>query len=134
LQEEDIINAISDRMSLKIFKTIATENTSDSKVLKKNLKLTSRQYYNRMSRLTKVGLIKRENGNYFLTSLGKVVYNAESNIHMASQCYWKLKAIDTLQGGRLNRTLPYEEYSKIVDKIIDVQEIREILKYPSTKY
>jgi hypothetical protein len=134
LQEEDIINAISDRLSLKIFKTIATENTSDSKVLKKNLKLTSRQYYNRMSRLTKVGLIKRENGNYFLTSLGKVVYNAESNIHMASQCYWKLKAIDTLQGGRLNRTLPYEEYSKIVDKIIDVQEIREILKYPSTKY
>lgn len=132
--EEDIINAISDRISLKIFKTIATENTSDGNVLKKNLKLTSRQYYNRMSRMTKVGLIKRENGKYLLTSLGKVVYNAVSNIRMALQHYWKLKAIDTLQERNLNMRFPNEEYSKILEKLIDVPEIREILKYPSTRY
>ena len=132
-EEEDIINAISDKISLDIFKTIATQNITDSKALRRNLRLTPRQYYNRTSRLTKVGLIKRENGKYLLTSLGKVVYNAVSNIRMALQHYWKLKAIDTLQEGNLNRKLPNEEYSKILEKLIDVPEIREILKGPNSK-
>jgi predicted transcriptional regulator len=133
-EEEDVINAISDKISLDIFKTIATQNITDSKALRRNLRLTTRQYYNRTSRMTKVGLIKREAGKYLLTSLGKVVYNAESNIRMALQHYWKLKAIDTLQEGNLNRKLPNEEYSKILEKLIDIPEIREILKYPNSKY
>ena len=134
--EEDVLDAISDRISLKIFKIIAKENTSDSNVLKKNLEMScsKKQYYSRMSRMTKLGLIKRGNGKYFLTSLGKVVYNAESNISIALQHYWKLKALDTIQEGNLNRTLPNEEYSKILDKLIDIPEIREILKYPSSRY
>ena len=133
-EEEDIINAISDKISLDIFKTIATQNITDSKALRRNLRLTTRQYYNRMSRMTKVGLIKRENGKYLLTSLGKVVYNAVSNIRMALQHYWKLKAIDTLQERNLNRKFPNEEYSMILEKLIDVPEIREILKGPNSKY
>ena len=132
-EEQDIINAISDKISLDIFKTIATQNITDSKALRRNLRLTTRQYYNRTSRMTKVGLIKRENGKYLLTSFGKIVYNAESNIRMALQHYWKLKAIDTLQEGNLNRKLPNEEYSKILEKLIDVPEIREILKGPNSK-
>jgi hypothetical protein len=132
-EEQDIINAISDKISLDIFKTIATQNITDSKALRRNLRLTTRQYYNRTSRMTKVGLIKRENGKYLLTSFGKIVYNAESNIRMALQHYWKLKAIDTLQEGNLNRKLPNEEYSKILEKLIDVPEIREILKSPNSK-
>jgi predicted transcriptional regulator len=133
-EEEDIINAISDKISLDIFKTIATQNITDSKALRRNLRLTTRQYYNRTSRMTKVGLIKRENGKYLLTSLGKVVYNAVSNIRMALQHYWKLKAIDTLQERNLNRKFPNEEYSMILEKLIDVPEIREILKGPNSKY
>lgn len=133
-EEEDVINAISDKISLDIFKTIATQNITDSKALRRNLRLTTRQYYNRTSRMAKVGLIKRETGKYLLTSLGKVVYNAECNIRMALQHYWKLKAIDTLQEGNLNRKLPNEEYSKILEKLIDIPEIREILKYPNSKY
>jgi hypothetical protein len=30
--------------------------------------------------------------------------------------------------------LPIEEYSKILEKLIDVPEIREILKHPNSKY
>jgi predicted transcriptional regulator len=132
-EEQDIINAISDKISLDIFKTIATQNITDSKALRRNLRLTTRQYYNRTSRMTKVGLIKRENRKYLLTSLGKIVYNAESNIRMALQHYWKLKAIDTLQERDLNRKFPNEEYSKILEKLIDVPAIREILKGPNSK-
>ena len=79
-----------------------------------------------MSRMIKVGLIKRKNGKYFLTSLGKVVYEAESMIESALKDYWKLKAIDSLEG-TLNMELPTEEHSKILDSLIDNQNIKQIL-------
>jgi predicted transcriptional regulator len=50
-----------------------------------------------MSGLVKAGLIIRRNGNYFLTSFGKVVYEAQMLIGKAKQSYWKLKAIDSIE-------------------------------------
>ena len=76
-----------------------------------------------MSRMIKVGLIKRKNGKYFLTSLGKIVYEAEAMIENALNDYWKLKAIDSLDGS-INTT---EERSKILDTLIDNHHIKEIL-------
>ena len=73
--------------------------------------------------MIKVGLIKRKNGKYFLTSLGKIVYEAEAMIENALNDYWKLKAIDSLDGS-INTT---EERSKILDTLIDNQEIKKIL-------
>jgi hypothetical protein len=127
--EADVINAISDGKSLDIFKAVATTNyNNNSNICNRKLKLTRKQYYNRMSRMMRVGLIKRENGKYFLTSLGKVVYNAESIIEGALHYYWKLKALDSLRVNHPNAKLPREEYSKIIDKLIDNQKIKEILK------
>jgi len=73
--------------------------------------------------MIKVGLIKRKNGKYFLTSLGKIVYEAEAMIENALNDYWKLKAIDSLDGS-INTT---EERSKILDTLIDNHHIKEIL-------
>jgi hypothetical protein len=127
--EADIINAISDGKSLDIFKAVATTNCDNSThTFNRKLKLTRKQYYNRMSRMIKVGLIRRENGKYSLTSLGKIVYNAESIIEGALHYYWKLKALDTLRVNHPDTKLPPEEYSKIIDKLIDNQKIKEILK------
>jgi len=50
-----------------------------------------------MSALARAGVIMRKNGNYFLTSFGKVVYEAQSLIENARQNYWKLKAIDSIE-------------------------------------
>ena len=79
-----------------------------------------------MSRMTSVGLIKRKNGKYFLTSLGKVVYQAEAMIEGALNDYWKLKAIDSLETSINSAGLP-DDGRKILDTLIDNRHIKEIL-------
>ena len=130
--EADIINAISDGKSLEIFKAVANTNCDNkTHIFNRKFKLTRKQYYTRMSRMMKVGLIRRESGNYFLTSLGEVVFNAESTIKGALDLYWKLKALDSLRVNHTHTKLPPEEYSKIIDNLIDNQKIKEILKINS---
>ena len=125
LTEADIINAISDVQSLDLFKAIA-QTSADSDILIKMARLTRKQYYSRMSRMTKVGLIQRKNGKYFLTSLGKVTYQAQTMIENALTDYWKLKAIDSLDSS-INIGLPRDERDKILNTLIDNQKIKQIL-------
>jgi predicted transcriptional regulator len=127
MSEADVFNAISDEKSLDLFKNIVMTKTGDTNIFRKKIKLTRKQYYSRMSRMRKAGLIKRKNGKYFLTSLGKVVHEAESMIESALKDYWKLKAIDSLEHDGSKLELPTEEHSKILDTLIDNQAIKEIL-------
>jgi predicted transcriptional regulator len=122
--EADIINAISDELSLVIFKAIATADNSNSDLFR----CTAKQYYMRISRMVKVGLIKKEKRKYFLTSLGKVVYEAECTIAIGSFYYWKLKAIDGILLHLHQKELSIEEYNKVIDHLIENQKIKEILK------
>jgi ATP-dependent protease HslVU (ClpYQ) peptidase subunit len=126
--EADIIYAISDEISLVIFKAIATTDNSNNDLFKKQFKFTARQYYRRISRMMKVGLIKREKRKYVLTSLGKVVYEAESTIAMGSLYYWKLKALDAILLHHPRKEPLIEEYSRFIDNLIENQKIKEILK------
>jgi ATP-dependent protease HslVU (ClpYQ) peptidase subunit len=126
--EAEIINAISDEISLAIFKAIATTDNSNSDLFKKQFKFTAKQYYSRISRMMKVGLIKREKREYGLTSLGKVVYEAESTIAMGSLYYWKLKAIDAILLHHPRKEPLIEEFSKFIDNLIENQKIKEIVK------
>ena len=73
----EILDAICDDKSLKLFNAIATKggNSGDLSV---QLKLSRKEYYSRMSRLMKTGIVKRKNGKHFLTAFGKVVYAATS--------------------------------------------------------
>jgi hypothetical protein len=47
--------------------------------------------------LIPAGLIRRNKGEYFLTSLGKVIYYYRTRIESALEGYWKLKAIDSFE-------------------------------------
>jgi hypothetical protein len=89
------------------------------------LGLTRKQYYSRMSALTNAGLILRSNGQYSLTSFGKVVYEAQLLIEMAKQNYWKLRAIDSVEFSA--RGLSLEERSKIIETLIVEDDLKEIL-------
>jgi predicted transcriptional regulator len=85
----DILNAISDDKSLLLFNTIAISNgETDSQVRK--MGITLKQYYSRIAKLTKADLIRRRNGKYFLTLMGKIVYEAHMTIGKALNYYWKL--------------------------------------------
>jgi hypothetical protein len=67
-----------------------------------------------MSDLTNAGLILRKNGKYFLTSFGKVVYEAQELIGKAVQQSSKLKAIDSIESAEF----PSSELSKVIDTLI----------------
>src|SRR5918999_2771191 len=120
----NILRAISDTMSLNLYKSIATSNGEKGEDLLEKTKITRKQYYSRLSNLTKAGLIKRKHGRYFVTAFGKVVYDSEIAIENAFNIYWKLKAIDSIG---ISNELPKEEYSKIVDALIDNYEIKDML-------
>ena len=119
----NILNAISDDKSLVLFKTIAIDS-SDFLISKVNL--SCKQYYSRISNLIKSDLISRKNKRYFLTSFGKIVYDAQKRIEMAAEDHWKLKAIDSIERSD-NRGLPAEEFKKIIDNLIKNQQIKDIL-------
>jgi predicted transcriptional regulator len=120
-----ILSAISERKGYDIFRSIATATTANTDVLITKLKLTRKQYYSRMSNLVKLGLVKRENGRYLLTSFGKVIFisymSLEGRIDTALGSYWKLKAVDSLEFPST------EERSKITSILIDNPDVLNAL-------
>lgn len=118
-----VLRTIADEKSLELFTTVALEKI-DSRNLKSKIKLTRKQYYSRLSRMTRVGLVRRKNGKYTLTTLGKIVYESTATIENALGNYWKLKAIDSLE---TYNEVPKEEQQKLIEILLDNQEIRGIL-------
>ncbi|MGC2427792.1 MAG: hypothetical protein WA421_12220 [Nitrososphaeraceae archaeon] len=119
----EILRAIYDVKSLKLFNTIATKG-GNSEDLSVQLKLSRKEYYSRMSQLMKTGIVKRKNGKHFLTAFGKVVYDAQVTIKKAVESYWKLKAIDSID---LSDKITVNERDKLIHTLIDDVEIREML-------
>ena len=120
----DILDAISDARALAVYKTIASEKPNSNLLITK-MRLTRKQYYSRISRLTKTGLVKRENGRYSLTSFGKVIYDIQITIEIALENFWKLKAIDSLQAA--DGTLSKEEQTRVLDLLIQNDKIKEVI-------
>ena len=119
----DLIKAISDDKALTIFNTVAL-NAGKTDLLISTLGLTRKQFYSKMERLMKQGLLVRRNGRYYLTSLGKILYELQSTLGIALNNYWKLKAIDSLQtpGG-----LPEFEVNKLIDSLLENSNLKNII-------
>lgn len=118
-----VLRTISDDKSMDLFRTIA-ESSIDSESLKNKAKLTRKQYYSRLSRMTKAGLVRKKSGKYTLTAFGKVVYDSQITVDSALTNFWKLKAIDSLE---MSNELPKEEQQKLIDTLLDNQELKGIL-------
>ncbi len=121
----DILGCISDEIALNLFKSIANNGKKiEEESFSKKYNITRKQYYSRLSKLIKHGLVYRERGIYHLTSLGKVL---DYNIRIVEKAYsnlWKLKAIDSLN---LSREISDEERNKIIDTLVDERIIKDIL-------
>lgn len=118
-----VLRNIADEKSWELFRTIA-QGTFDSKNLKSSAKLTRKQYYSRLSRMTRSGLVRKKSGKYILTAFGKIVHESQLTLENALENYWKLKAIDSLE---LSNELPKEERQKLIDTLLGNQELKEIL-------
>jgi hypothetical protein len=110
-----VLRSIADDRSLELFKTVALEMI-DSDSLKKKTKLTRKQYYSRLSRMTKAGLVRKKSGKYILTTFGKIVFEAQATIQNGLNNYWELKTIDSLE---ISNELPKEEQEKLIDKLLE---------------
>ena len=124
----EIIQIISDDKSVLLLQTIFLASGDTSKVLRTRSKLGRKQYYSKMSRMSKAGLVKRQKGRYFVTAFGKVIYDAHRLLVSAVKNHWKLEAIDSL--GNQILLLPKEERVKIIERMIGNQQIRQILLSP----
>ncbi|CAN5382754.1 hypothetical protein BH18THE2_BH18THE2_38410 [soil metagenome] len=121
----DILKAISDDKSLLLFNTIAITN-GETEIQVREMGLTLKQYYSRMAKLTKADLVRRKNGKYFLTLMGRIVYDSQMIIGKALNYYWKLQALDSIQTSS-SAAVPREELTKLIDTLIENHEIKDIL-------
>ena len=76
--------------------------------------------------MTSAELIKKKRGQYCLTALGKVVYNAHTVIGKALSYYWKMKAIESIQSSA-GRELASEDMLMLIQSLIDSHQVRDLL-------
>jgi predicted transcriptional regulator len=118
----DVLKSISDEKSLSIFELIADANFNGEIILKK-FGLSCKQYYSKISGMMAAGLIKRKSGRYYLTPFGKVIYCCIMIAKNAIKDYYKLKAVESIEGSDFSN----EEFSKVVNALIDNQQVKEFL-------
>jgi hypothetical protein len=121
----DIFKKTSDDKALTLFNSIAISD-GDKYISLKEMNLTTKQYYSRIAGLTSAGLIKRHKGKYFLTMLGKVVYESQMIIGKTLAYYWKLKAIESIETSATSGILN-EEIIQLINTLIDNHQIKDIL-------
>jgi hypothetical protein len=120
-----ILRRISDDKTLVLFNNIALSKDIGNIPLKM-MNLSTKQYYSRILGLTSAGLIKKKQGHYYLTALGKVVYDTHAIIGKALTYYWKMKAIESIQSSA-GLKLAREDMQLLIENLIDNHQVRDIL-------
>ena len=120
-----ILKKISDDKTLTLFNSIAI-STGDRNIHLREMSLTSKQYYSRISGLMAAGLIRRQRGKYSLTLMGKIVYDAHLNIGKALSYYWKIKAIESIDMSSPGARLARKELIQLINTLIDNHQIKDI--------
>jgi predicted transcriptional regulator len=120
-----ILKKISDDKALVLFNSIAVSTDNERLIPLREMNLSTKQYYSRISGLVDAGLIKRQKGRYSLTMLGHVVYDTQMTIGKTLAYYWKLKAIESIETSASG--LPNEEITQLINALIDNHQIKDIL-------
>ena len=121
-----ILKKISDDKALVLFNSIAVSTNNERLIPLREMNLSTKQYYSRISGLVYAGLIKRQKGKYSLTLLGKVVYDSQLTIGKALAYYWKLMVIESAETSSTSG-LPNEENTQLINALIDNHQIKDIL-------
>lgn len=111
----DVLRTISDDKSMNLFHMISSSlGGIDGDTLKKQAKLTRKQYYTILSRLKKSGIVTKKAGRYTLTTFGRIVYDAQKRVDKALANFWSLKAIDLVEDSQFSE----EERQKVIDTLL----------------
>ena len=93
----NILKKISDDKALILFSRIAIPGSWHTDIPLKEMDLSNKQYYSRISGLIDAGLIRRSHGRYYLTPIGNVVNEAHMLIGKTLGYYWRIKIIESVQ-------------------------------------
>lgn len=127
LKTSIVLNAVSDDASLELFKLVALTNGT-SELLRSRMDITRKQYYSRLYNLIQCGLIKRKDRKYFLTALGRVMYDSQITIENAIKDYWKITAMDSIG---ITRDILWREQKKIIETTIQDPGIKNAITQES---
>ena len=116
----DILNSISNSESLELFSTIALSGGNASNLVSK-LNLTRKQYYSKMARLLKTGLIKKHGSDFCLTTFGTTIYEILDELRLISDSYSNSK-IRTQYQSLVN----HSEYEGNANTMLDDQDTNNI--------
>lgn len=119
----EILESICDPKSLKLLQAISVKGLK-SEDLAVQFRLSRKEFYSRMSRLIKLGMVKRKNKEHFLTAFGEVVFDGFVTIRKAAENDYKLRAIDSIN---LSSDIAKYERSKMIDSLFEDKKIKEIL-------
>ncbi|MDW3611914.1 MAG: hypothetical protein QOK90_07295 [Nitrososphaeraceae archaeon] len=129
----DVLRVISDSNALALFEAIENNNNSNNKdsttkLLLTKTQLTRKQYYSNLSKFIKIGLIKRTNGIYSLTTIGKIIYDAKTQLDSCINDYWKFQIIDQLEKtSSKDNSLPKEEFTSVINALVSDSKMRDII-------
>jgi hypothetical protein len=85
--------------------------------------ISSKQCYDRIMKLVDVGLVKLKGFYYSITSFGWLIFQAQEKVAKAIKNLSKLKIVDVIR----DTNLPRDERTKLVNELIDDDELREMM-------
>jgi predicted transcriptional regulator len=118
-----ILNKLSDTNVCEVLKTVYAADNSGVDFANQ-AKLPPTKIYPLISMLQEQHLIEKRNRKYFITIIGRAVYNTKGLIEKALRHYCKLKVIDSLIE---QQDIPVSELHKIIDTLIDDYQLKGIL-------
>ena len=118
-----VLQLISDQITIDIL-TAISNNVNNPRNLRQLLDLSERQYYDRISELMNMGLVRRKNGKVFITSFGQIVYKAQSKIAIAFTHSSELRMIDLIKS---HSGLSEDQQQSLIDKILVNSEIMDMI-------
>lgn len=118
----DVLEAISDQLTLDIITTISNHVANSHNVIQ-ILGITHKQYYSRSSKLLNIGIISRRNGEIILTSFGRLGYKAQLKIANAFAHYSELRMIGAI---RSHCGIPDDEQKTIIEKLLDDAQLKNL--------
>src|SRR6476659_1613956 len=118
-----LLELLSDQISVNLLNAIANDVTNSENLIQL-LNVTRKQYYDRSTRLLNIGLIRRKNGEFYLTSFGQLVHNSQLKIASALKHSSQLRAIEII---RSDPRIPKDQQKILIDNLIDDPELKRLI-------
>jgi Mn-dependent DtxR family transcriptional regulator len=126
---QHILNIFSDERYIELLKIIAKDGhqirTPD--FIRKKLNVTKKDLNAMMGRLVPLGIVDMINDQYELTRQGKEIFESLTMIEDATKIYYRLDAVDILEGKR------EEEILRLIDTMEFNKGLRQLIKQTITK-